>query len=138
TPVMLLPLLSLGVGILEPEPTVGVLITPIANTTVIIREVLTGRATAGAFVLAFASSLLYAGLMLSVAARLFSNEQLVNPSWEPVSMKGLRSAGSVRKRRRLPAVDEVLALIVLTFLLQVYVAPSLRHLGLIPIVLVIQ
>jgi sodium transport system permease protein len=93
TPVMMIPLASMLVAIAEPEMTPGLLVTPVANTTLIIREVLTGRITAGPFVLAFISSTVYAGLLLSLAARVFTNEQLVNPSWEPVSMRGLRRAG---------------------------------------------
>ncbi len=103
TPVMLLPLLSLAVGISEPEATTAILITPVANTTVIIREVLTGRASPGAFALAFGSSCLYAGIVLSLAARVFSSEQLVNPAWEPVSLRGLRRSNGARPRRLPPA-----------------------------------
>lgn len=135
TPIMLLPLASLAVGIIEPEASPGILMTPIANTTVIIREVLTGRATVGAFVLAFVSSGVYAGLMLSVAARLFSNEQLVNPSWEPLSFKGLRRAGARNRARRLPAVDEALALFVVSLLLLFYVSPEWAQAGLLAILL---
>jgi sodium transport system permease protein len=137
TPVMLIPLASLAVGIIEPAPTAGILMTPVANTTVIIREVLVGRATFGAFAMAFASSLVYAGLMLSVAARLFSNEQLVNPAWEPLSMKGFKRSGAKRPRR-LPAIDEALGLFVVSLLLLFYVSPSFIRFGLIPIVLVSQ
>jgi sodium transport system permease protein len=138
TPVMLLPLASLAAGIMEPRATPAVLVTPIANTTVIIREVLTGRVSAGAFALAFASSAVYALLMLSVAARLFSNEQLVNPAWEPLSLKGLgrrRDAGAARRPRRLPALDEALALFVVSLLLLFYVSPEWRNAGLLANVL---
>ncbi len=138
TPVMLLPLASMAVGIMEPAATPGVMITPIANTTVIIREVLTGRATLGGFALAFVSSLVYAGLMLSVAARLFSNEQLVNPAWEPLSVKGLRRTGAGKRPRRLPAVDEALALFVVSLLLLFYVTPSFVKHGLLTILAVNQ
>ena len=141
TPVMLLPLASLAVGIMEPAATPAVLITPIANTTVIIRDALTGRVGVGAFLLAFASSAVYAGLMLGVAARLFSNEQLVNPAWEPLSMKGLRfgpGAAGKRKPRRLPGPDEAIFLFGVSLLLLFYIPPSLRHLGLLPIVAVNQ
>jgi sodium transport system permease protein len=96
TPTMLLPLGSMAVGIAEPAATPAILLTPVANTTVIIREVLTGRATFAAFALAFVSSCLYATIVLSFAARVFRSEQLVNPSWEPLSLKGLR--GSKGKR----------------------------------------
>ena len=133
TPVMLLPLASLAVGIMEPRLTPAVLLTPIANTTVIIREALTGRVPPWAFVTAFASSAVYAGLMLAAAARLFSNEQLVNPAWEPLSMKGLRfgagPSGRERKRR-LPAPDEAIGLFALSLVLLFYVTPSWRHWGL--------
>jgi sodium transport system permease protein len=131
TPVMLLPLASLAVGIMEPRVTPGVLITPIANTTVIIREALTGRVAPWAFALAFASSAAYAGIMLALAARLFSNEQLVNPSWEPLSMKGLRfGAGGRTRPRRLPAVDEAIILFGASLLLLFYVSPEWRKQGL--------
>src|SRR6185436_4125583 len=91
TPVMLIPLASMMVGILEPQMTPGLLVTPVANTTLIIREVLTQRISVGAFVLAFVSSCAYAGLLLSAAARVFTNEQLVKPAWEPVSLSGFRA-----------------------------------------------
>lgn len=126
TPVMLIPLGAMIVGMLEPPASAAMLITPVASTSVIIREVLTGRATAGQFVLAFVSSCLYAGLILSVAGRLFSSEQLVNPGWEPLSLKGLRRGGT--KKARLPAVDEALALFCICILLLFYVSPNLlRH-----------
>jgi membrane protease YdiL (CAAX protease family) len=71
--------------------------------------------------------------MLVLAARLFSNEQLVNPSWEPLSMKGLRfgpgPAGKVRPRR-LPAVDEAIILFGVSLLLLFYVSPEWRARGL--------
>ena len=133
TPVMLLPLASLAVGIMEPRLSPAVLLTPIANTTVIIREALTGRVPAWAFATAFASSAVYAGLMLATAARLFSNEQLVNPAWEPLSMKGLRfgagATGSARPRR-LPAPDEAIALFALSLVLLFYVTPEWAKAGL--------
>jgi sodium transport system permease protein len=143
TPVMMIPLASMLVAIAEPEMTPGLLVTPVANTTLIIREVLTGRITAGPFVLAFISSTVYAGLLLSLAARVFTNEQLVNPSWEPVSMKGLKRAGQRTRggvpHRRLPTVDAALALFSLTLLLYFYVAPSLEpRLGLIPAIVIQQ
>ena len=126
TPVMLLPLASLAVGIMEPQVTPAVLMTPVANTTVIIREALTGRVAPWAFFTAFASSAVYAGLMLAAAARLFSNEQLVNPAWEPLSMKGLRfGPGAGRaKPRRLPAPDEAIALFAVSLILLFYVSPE--------------
>lgn len=133
TPVMLLPLASLAVGIMEPKVSPAVLMTPVVNTTVIIREVLTGRIAAGAFLTAFAASAVYAGLMLAAAARLFSNEQLVNPAWEPLSMKGLRfgTGPAVRARpRRLPAPDEAIALFALSLILLFYVTPEWRKAGL--------
>lgn len=133
TPVMLLPLASLAVGIMEPKVSPAVLMTPVVNTTVIIREVLTGRIAAGAFLTAFAASAVYAGLMLAAAARLFSNEQLVNPAWEPLSMKGLRfgtgPAGRARPRR-LPAPDEAIALFAVSLILLFYVTPEWRKAGL--------
>src|SRR5437867_1215730 len=141
TPVMLLPLASLAVGIMEPHATPAILVTPIANTSVIIREVLTGRVSAGDYFLAFAASAVYAALMLSVAARLFSNEQLVNPAWEPLSLRGFRRGGSAAgtlaaRPRRLPAPDEALALFALALLLMFYVTPSFRHGGLLVVIIV--
>lgn len=128
TPVMLIPLASLAVSITEPEATTAMLITPVANTTVIIREVLTGRAEFSAFFLAFASSGIYAAIMLSLAGRLFSSEQLVNPSWEPLSLSSFRQ-GSGAGPRRLPAVDEVLGLFAASLVLLFYVTPSLIQFG---------
>jgi sodium transport system permease protein len=104
------------------------LITPIANTTLVMRDVLRGKWSGGAFALASISSLVYAGLLLSIAARLFSNEQLVNPGWEPLSMKGLGRRSD--RRPRLPAVDEAIALFALCMLLMFYVQPSLLKWGL--------
>jgi sodium transport system permease protein len=144
TPAMLLPLLSLAVGIMEPDVTAAILITPVANTTVIIREVLTGRVSVGAFALAFVSSCVYAGIALSLAARLFSSEQLVNPAWEPVSLRGLRRSKGDRPRR-LPPVDAAVALVVCALLLQFYLTSrppddpaSQRVPPLIPLVLLTQ
>jgi sodium transport system permease protein len=120
TPTMLLPLGSMAVGIAEPAATPAILLTPVANTTVIIREVLTGRATFAAFALAFVSSCLYAAIVLSFAARVFRSEQLVNPSWEPVSLKGLRGGKGRKGERRLPPVDAAMGLFVVSLLLQFY------------------
>ena len=122
TAVMMLPLISIAVSIAEPPATPGLLITPIVNTTLVMREALTRGVSAGPFLLAFGSSCLYAGIMLSVTARLFSNEQLVNPSWEPLSLKGLKARGT--RPRRLPAVEEALALFALSMLLLFYLSPS--------------
>jgi membrane protease YdiL (CAAX protease family) len=116
----------------------GLLVTPVANTTLIIKEVLTGRITPGPFVLATISSCVYAGLFLSLAARLFTNEQLVNPSWEPISIKGLRPALKRPRAWRLPSVDEALALFSVALLLSFYVAPSLQRFGLVPMLVVQQ
>jgi membrane protease YdiL (CAAX protease family)/ABC-type Na+ efflux pump permease subunit len=130
TPVMLLSMIPALISVGDPETTPALLITPAVNTTLIIRDVLSGEASAGAFALAFLSSSVYAGLMLSLAARLFSTENLVNPAWEPLSMKGLRGGG--RRERRLPAVDEALALFAVALLLLFYVSPSFQPLGLLP------
>jgi sodium transport system permease protein len=128
TPIFLLPLVPMIISMMEPKTTPALLATPIVNTTVVIRDVLTGHVTAGSFLLAFASSCLYAGLLLSLAARLFTTEGLVNPAWEPLSAKGLR--GAARKgARRLPAVDEALALFSITVLLLFYVSPSWQQSG---------
>jgi sodium transport system permease protein len=137
TPIMMIPLASMLVGIAEPEMSPGLLVTPVANTTLIIREALTGRITAGPFILAFISSTVYAGLFLSLAARVFTNEQLVNPSWEPVSLKGLRP-GRRKGRWRLPAVDEALALFAAALLLLFYIGPSMQRFGLVPMLIVQQ
>ena len=123
TPVMLIPLAAMVIGIMEPPATPALLITPVANTTIIIRQVLTGRAESGPFLLAFASSCLYAGLILSAAGRVFSSEQLVNPAWEPLSLKGLRRGG--KRVRRLPAIDEALVLFCGCLLLLFYISPSI-------------
>jgi membrane protease YdiL (CAAX protease family) len=131
TPVMLIPLASFVVALLEPRATPALLITPVANTTIVIREVLTGRAMSGQFLLAFGSSCLYAGIILSLAGRLFSSEQLVNPAWEPLSIK-LFSRRGVKRERRLPAVDEAMVLFCLVLLLLFYVSPSFISHGLIP------
>ena len=138
TPVMMIPLASMLVAIAEPVMSPGLLVTPVANTTLIIKEVLTGRVTLGPFVLAFISSCVYAGLFLSLAGRLFTNEQLVNPSWEPISIRGLRPALKRKRPWRLPAVDEALALFSIALLLSFYIAPSLQRFGLIPMLIVQQ
>lgn len=122
TPVILLAQLPVLVGIAEPRVTPALLVTPAINSALIIREVLTGHATAGAFLLAFVSSCFYAALMFSLAARVFTTEDLVNPSWEPVSIRGLRSAA--RAKRRLPGADEALALYALSLVLLLYVSPE--------------
>jgi sodium transport system permease protein len=127
TPTMLLPLTSLAVGIAEPDATAALLLTPVANTTVIIREVLTGRASFAQFALAFLSSCLYAGIVLSLAARVFSSEQLVNPAWEPLSLRGLRRNKGSRPRR-LPTVDAAMFLFVVALLLLFYLNPSPKSL----------
>lgn len=137
TPVMLLPVVSMVVGLADPKVTPAILLTPIVNTTVIIRDVLTGRVSPIAFVTAFAASCVYAALLVSAAARVFSNEQLVNSNWEPLSLKGLgRAASSLR--RRLPGIDEAVALWAVTILLSFYVAPSFSYLGLLPLLAIVE
>jgi membrane protease YdiL (CAAX protease family) len=140
-PVMLLPLASAAIGLADPPTTPGLLVTPIANTTVIIRDVLTGRATVGAFLLAAAASCLYAGLLVSAAARVFNTEQLVNPSWEPLSAKGLglgRRRGGGPRKKQLPSIDVALALFAVTLLLVLYTSPALMDLDLLAIVVITQ
>ena len=138
---MLLPLASMAVGIAEPEATPAMLITPVANTTVIIREVLTGRATFGAFVLAFASSCVYAGLMLSLAARAVQQRA----ARQPGVGAGLAEGPAPRARagtrpRRLPPVDAALALFVVCAAAAVLRQPRARarSTALLPIVVVNQ
>ena len=130
TPAMLLPLASLALSIADVKTTPGLLVTPIANTTLVMRDVLRGRSSLTAFLLMFFSSLVYSALLLSLAARLFSNEQLVNPGWEPLSRKGLARLGGGRRAPRLPAVDEAIALFAVCLLLVFYVQPWLMKLGL--------
>jgi sodium transport system permease protein len=91
---------------------------------------LTGHVEGLHYLIAFASSCLYAGLMLSLAARLFSNEQLVNPAWEPLSTKGLMTRRSGSRPRRLPAIDEALGLYSVSLLLNFYIAPEWLKAGL--------
>ena len=123
---MLLPLASFAVGIMEPKATAALLITPIANTTIVIREVLTGRATAGAIPAGVRVVVPVRGDHASVwPARMFSSEQLVNPAWEPVSMKSLR-----RGRRgpgRLPAIDAALRPVLHRAAAAVLRQPNLRQ-----------
>src|SRR5688572_7406917 len=141
TPAMLLPIASMALTIAEVQITPGLLVTPIANTTLIMRDIFRGNVHLGHLAVASISSLVYAGLLLSVAARLFSNEQLVNPSWEPLSLKGLGSMGrgkSAKRPPRLPAVDEAIALFALAVLLLFYVQPYLMRLGLIPTLIITQ
>jgi sodium transport system permease protein len=127
TPVMLIPLTAFAIAMSEPKATAALLITPVASTTIVIREVLTGRATVGQFLLAFSSSCLYAGIILSFAGRLFSSEQLVNPAWEPVSLKLFRRREKTTAPR-LPAVDEALILFCISLLLLFYISPNfLKH-----------
>ena len=141
TPAMLLPVASMALTIAEVQVTPGLLVTPIANTTLVMRDILRGNLHLSHLAVASISSFVYAGLLLSVAARLFSNEQLVNPSWEPLSLKGLGSIGrgkSSKRPPRLPAVDEAIALVAVAILLLFYVQPSLMRFGLIPTIIVTQ
>lgn len=117
------------VTLADPKTSAGLLVTPLVNTTLVIRDVFNGRATPGEFALAFVSSLLYGGLMLSLAARLFTSEDLANPSWEPLSLKGLRRAA---RAPRLPSIDEALAVFAFSLLLVFYVQPGLLRWGLLP------
>lgn len=137
TPVMLLSLVPTYVSLAEPKPTPGLLVMPLINTCLIMREVLAGHASPGGFVMAFASSALYAGLMLCFAARLFSTEQLVNPAWEPLSLKGFRR-NSRPSRRRLPATDEALVIFAVSLLLTFYVSPAFAGYGFFVLLFVTQ
>jgi sodium transport system permease protein len=137
TPLMMVPITSMLIGIADPATTPGLLVTPVANTTLIIRAVLTGHATVADFALAFISSGFYAGLVLSLAGRLFTNEQLVNPAWEPLSLRGFRLSGRDRPPRW-PAVDEALTLFAVSMLLNFYLAPSWSHHGLLPLLLGVE
>lgn len=126
-PVMMLPMAAMAVGMADPETTKALLATPVANTTLLIRDILTHRASFSNFAIAAGSNLLFAFALISIAARLFTNEQLVNPAWEPISLKGFKRGGGVRKRRW-PTVDEALILTALTVLTQFYVGPSIGKL----------
>jgi sodium transport system permease protein len=137
TPAMLLPIASLALTIADVQATPGLLVTPIANTTLVMRDILRDRFLPGQFLLASISSLVYAGLLMSIASRLFSNEQLVNPSWEPLSLKGLGGRGK-KSPPRLPAIDEAIALVAIIILLLFYIQPSLMQFGLIPTIIITQ
>ena len=140
SPVMLLPLAAVFVGMAEPPSSNALMLVPVVNTTLIIRDVLTARAIPLHFCLAFASSCLYAGLMLSAAVRLFSNEQLVNPSWEPLNL-GFRRRRTQRERhlpRLEPSVDAALAVFSVSLLLTVNVGLSMRQSGLLVSAVVTQ
>ncbi len=137
TPVMLLSLVPTYVSLAEPKPTPGLLVMPLINTCLIMREVLAGHASPGGFFMAFASSGLYAGLMLSFAARLFSTEQLVNPAWEPLSLKGFRRSARPASPR-LPATDEALVLFAFSVLLTFYVSPAFAGYGFFVLLFVTQ
>src|SRR3984957_11339159 len=134
TPLMMVPITSMVIGIADPAMSPGLLVTPVANTTLIIRAVLTGHATFGTFALAFISPGLYAGLVLSLAGRLFTNEQLVNPSWEPISLRGLgRRRPNQPRPPRYSSVDVALTLFAVSLLLNFSLAPSWLHYGLLPL-----
>lgn len=122
-PVMLLPMLAMVIAVVDPPATYGILMTPVANTTVVIRDILTDRITAANFAVAAGANLLFAAVVLSVSARLFTNEQLVNPSWEPLSFRGLRKGPRVGGAKRQPTIDEALLLIAMALLIQFYAGP---------------
>lgn len=142
TPVFFLAMVPALMNLTEAKATPALLVTPAINSSLVIRDVLHGQISLQAFGLAFISSCLYAGLMLSVAARLFSSEDLVNPAWEPLSLKGLRrgvgkmgATGRSSSARRLPAVDEALALGAFSLLLVFYIQPVWQPYGLLPMLL---
>lgn len=124
-PVMMMPLAAMAVGMADPPTTKALLATPVANTTILIRDILTARFTWGNFLLAAGVNLGFAVAVLSVAARLFTNEQLVNPAWEPLSLKGWRKKGAAKGPRRVPTVDEALVLVGAAILIQFYAGPWL-------------
>ncbi len=134
TPLMILPVASMLVGIADPPTTPALLMTPIVNTTLIIRDILIAHTSVGAFAIAFISSAVYAVLVLSFASRIFTNEQLVNPAWEPLSFHGLSKHRT--RRPRYPALDEAISLFVIAMLLLFYVTPSFLKFGLIAVLLV--
>jgi hypothetical protein len=74
----------------------------------------------------------------------FNTEQLVNPSWEPLSVRGLglgrrRGGGAAGPRKkRLPSVDAALALFAVTLLLVLYSSPAMIGLDLVVIVVITQ
>jgi hypothetical protein len=123
TPVMLLSLAPMAVVLTEPATTPGLLVLPTVSAAVIIRDVLLGQTNWGNFALALASSTLYAGLLLSLAARLFRTEDLVNPAWEPLSVKGFGRGGGASRPLRLPAIDEALFLFAVSLVLLLFVLP---------------
>lgn len=127
-PVMMLPMAAMAIGIADPPTTKALLATPIANTTILLRDILTGRVTAANFALACCANLLLAAAVISIAARLFTNEQLVNPAWEPISLKGFRRKRGGPRRFRLPTADEALFLIAATMLVQFYAGPQIGKL----------
>jgi sodium transport system permease protein len=132
TPIMLLPVGSMLIQVANPRITPGLMVTPVANTTLIIQDVLTGHAHFGDFFLAMVSSFFFAGLVLSMAGRLFTNEQLVNPAWEPISFRGFRRKDK-SYRPRWPAIDEALTLFAISLLLNFYLSASWVKWGLLPL-----
>jgi sodium transport system permease protein len=129
-PVMMMPMAAMAVGIADPATTPALLATPIINTSILLRDILTNRSSLQDFLLASGVNLMLALGVICIAARLFTNEQLVNPSWEPVSLKSFRRGRSGPRRFRLPTIDEALFLIAATLLVQFYGGPWLGKLWL--------
>lgn len=123
-PVMMLPMAAMAIGLADPASTNALMATPIANTTLIIRDILTSRVTLPFFTLAAASNLLFAAVVLSITARLFTNEQLVNPSWEPLSLKGFKRS----RHPGWPTIDAALLLVGVAVLIQFYAGPWIGQL----------
>ena len=139
TPVMLIPLASMMVGMMEPAMTPGLLVTPVANTTIIIREALH---------LAHQRRTVRAGVCLILRLRRpvaqrrrpgVHQRTTRQPRVGTGVAQGLsRKSNGKSRPRRLPAVDEVLALFAVTLLLSFYIQPSLLRFGLIPLLLISQ
>jgi sodium transport system permease protein len=129
-PVMMIPMVAMAIGLVDPPTSNALLWTPVANTTVIIRDILTARLTIPNLVVASLANLLFAAVVVSISARLFTNEQLVNPSWEPLSLKGFFRKRSLDPSAptRYPTIDAALLLVGAALLIQFYAGPHVGRL----------
>ena len=107
-------LLSLGPGLLAMSPSVVLggltAVTPMMNLLVLARDVMAGQVEVGAAVIAVVSTLVYAFVALSIAARMFGADSILYS--QQLSLSSLLTRPK-RKSLRVPVVPALLCLVLL-------------------------
>jgi len=99
---------------------VGLALVPVTGTVLLFRDLLLGHADLGLGAISFASTALFAALLLSLCVRFFQREEVL---FRPVGIGGLRSLRDEARRRGHPTAGEAFLLFTVALSLLWFVIP---------------